>query len=481
MRRYLGVYALIVVLPVLAAAAVLATLTRHAGPATHTTGPAAGAGAGAGVGGVQPYQLLVAAAVVAGAAALGGAVARRCGQPAVVGELLAGLALGPSLLGACAPRAQQWLFPAPVLPHLDTLAQLGVVFFMFLVGAEVPSGTLRTRGPAGLVIGHASIAVPFLAGLLMAWWLHGRYPPAHTGRTAYLLFVALSFSITAFPVLARVLSERRLLHTPVGVTGLTAAGVGDATAWGLLAVVIALVRGTSLTAACLAVVFVTAFALVMWTAVAPLVARAVARAEQGRLSADAVCAALVCLILLSALATDRMGVHAIFGAFMAGVVMPRTSPLIGELRSRIQGVTVWLLLPLFFVSVGLNTQLRALDGAAAWAACALITVVAVTAKMAGAGAAALATGGHTRREALALGAMMNCRGLTELVVLSLGVQLGVLDDRLFAMFVCMALVTTAMTGPLLHRLLPVPQGPPPEDRRDRLPDAKEMDRHAPQR
>ncbi|MEU9634261.1 cation:proton antiporter [Streptomyces tendae] len=471
MRRYLGVYSFIVLAPVVVAVCMLSWLAHGSG------GGAAGVGSGS-VGDLQLYRLLVATSVVVGVAALGGAVARRCGQPAVVGELVTGLVLGPSVLGGIAPRAQEWLFPTSVLPHLNTLAQFGVVFFMFLVGVEVPSGTLRKSGPVGFLIGHASIAVPFLAGLLMAWWLHGRYPPAQASETAFLLFVALSFSITAFPVLARVLSERQLLRTPIGVTGLTAAGVGDATAWGLLAVVIAIVRGTSPTAASLAVVFVTAFALVMWVFVKPLVARAVARAERNRLSRDGLCAALVCLILLSALATDRMGVHAIFGPFMAGVIMPRNSPLISELSRKIQGVTLWLLLPLFFVTVGLQTTLSTLNGAGPWLTALLITVVAVVAKMASASATALAIGGHTRREALALGAMMNCRGLTELVVLSLGLELGVLDAQLFAMFVCMALVTTAMTGPLLRRLLPASAAPGPGDPSDRLPPAKEVNRDA---
>ncbi|MEU1850926.1 cation:proton antiporter [Streptomyces sp. NPDC019990] len=470
MRRILSVYSITVLVPIAAVVALL--VTRGAGgPANPATGHTSD-----GVGGPL-FQLFIAASVVIAAAALGGTVARRLGQPAVVGELLAGFALGPSLLGALAPGVQHALFPASVLPQLDLLAQLGVVFFMFLVGAEMPSGLLRKSSRAGLVIGHASIAIPFLIGVAMALWLHGRYPSAGASLTAYLLFIGLSFAITALPVLARILAERRMLHSPLGVTGMAAAGIGDATAWSLLVAVIAIVRGTSLTSALLAVVYVTAFVLVMMAVVRPLLARTVRWAERRPSYRDAVSAGLICLILVSALATDRMGVHTIFGAFMAGAVMPRESPLFREIAGKIQGVTVWVMLPLFFATVGLRTELSTLVGWGAWLTCLAIVAVAVVAKVGSATVTALALGGHTRREALALGAMMNCRGLTELIVLNLGVQLGVLSPALFAMFVCMAVVTTAMTGPLLRWITPPPP-PTAKDERAPLSPAKE-DLHAP--
>jgi Kef-type K+ transport system membrane component KefB len=444
MRRYLSIYSLLVLVPVLVAVCALVWFTDGVGAGA--SGPAGGHG------GDTMYRLLLATSAVVALAAAGGALARRCGQPKVVGELLAGLVLGPSAFGAIAPGAQRWLFPEAIVPHLETLAQFGVVFFMFLVGAELPAGTLRRSGPKGLIIGHASIALPFLMGLGTAWWLHAHHPPVHSGTVPYLLFVALSFSITAFPVLARILSEQRLLKTPLGATGMTAAGVGDVTAWGLLAVVIALIRGTSPFSAVLAIALVTVFAMVMFLVVRPLVARAVRLAEEGRVSRVGLCAALVCLILVSSLATDRIGLHAIFGPFLAGAVMPRNSPLVNELTSRIYGLTMWFMLPLFFVTIGLGTHLGSL-GPGMWLTCLLVVAVAVAGKVLSAASAAAVVGGHTRNEALALGVMMNCRGLTELVVLNLGVELGVLGPDLFAVFVFMALVTTAMTGPLLRRTL----------------------------
>ncbi|MFF2627769.1 cation:proton antiporter [Kitasatospora griseola] len=451
MRRWISVYSITVLVPVAAAVALL--LTHHAGGAT-----ARAAAHPAGAGGPL-FRLLIAASVVIAVAALGGAVARRCGQPAVVGELVAGFVLGPSVLGALAPQVQHSLFPASVLPQLDLLAQLGVVFFMFLVGAELPSGLLRRSTRTGLVIGHASTAIPFLIGISMALWLHHRYPSNGAGMTAYLLFIGLSFAITAFPVLARILAERRMLHSPLGVTGMAAAGIGDATGWSLLVVVIAIVRGTSVTSAVLAVAYMAAFVVIMMLVVRPLLARTLRWADRRPSVRDGVSAGLICLVLVSALATDRMGVHTIFGAFMAGVVMPRQSPLFREMAGKIHGITVWVMLPLFFAIVGLRTQLNTLSGTTAWLTCLAVLVVAVVAKFGSGTVAALSVGGYSRRESLAIGAMMNCRGLTELIVLNLGVELGVLTPALFAMFVCMALVTTAMTGPILRRVVPKQQPP----------------------
>lgn len=402
-------------------------------------------------GGPAPYRLLIATAAVVALAAAGGALARRLDQPPVVGELAAGMVLGPSVFGALLPGTQHWLFPANVLPYLDALAQFGVVFFMFLVGAELSPGALRDAGRRAVTLGHASIALPFLAGVAVAWLLRGRYQPAGLGTLPFLLFVGLAFAITAFPVLARILADRGLLRTPLGATAMTAAGVGDVTAWCLLAAVIAIVRGSSLLAAVPAIVLTVAFAAVMLGAVRPLLALALARAERGA-SRVAAMAGLVCLVLAAAVVTDRIGVHPIFGAFLAGVVMPRGSGLVAELTSKIEGITLWLMLPLFFVSIGLHTRLGSLAGAGQWLLCLLIIAVAVLSKLVGTGLAVRVAGG-TASESLALGVLMNCRGLTELVVLNLGLQLGVLSPRLFAMFVVMALVTTAMTGPLLRLVL----------------------------
>jgi Kef-type K+ transport system membrane component KefB len=439
-RRILGGYLATVAIPLAVAIFVVIRLADGDERAPASTG-----------GGSQLlYRLLLATAIVVALAAAAGALVKRFGQPPVIGEMAAGLILGPSVLGWIAPHEQAWLFPPFILPHLNTLAQFGVVFFMFLIGAELSPRQLAASGPRGLVIGHASIALPLLAGVGVGWWLYTNFPPARDpGVLPFVLFIGVSFAITAFPVLARILGDLRLLRTPVGTTGIAAAGIGDVTAWCLLAAVVAVVRGTSPLAALRAVALVCGFALVMLLVVRPALGRILERAEARGWPRFAVLAGLVTLVLASAVATEQIGVHPIFGAFVAGVAMPRDSRLVAELTGKLEGVTLWFLLPIFFVAVGLSTKLSALNGSREWLACGLITAIAIAAKLIGTGSAALATGSPPR-EALALGVMMNCRGLTELVVLTLGLQLGILSPALFAMFVIMALLTTAMTGPLLR-------------------------------
>ncbi|WP_117208707.1 cation:proton antiporter [Allorhizocola rhizosphaerae] len=444
MKRLFGGYLVTVALPL---AATVFMLTRLAGTAQPSP---------AGHGGPSQllYRLLLATAVVVALAAAAGALARRFGQPRVIGEMATGLVLGPSVLGLIAPREQQWLFPPYIMPHLETLAQFGVVFFMFLVGAELAPRTLLASGARGLVIGHASIALPLLAGIGTGWWLYTTFPPARDpGVLPFVLFIGVCFAITAFPVLARILTDLRMVRTPLGTTGIATAGIGDVTAWCLLVAVVAIVRGTSPLSALTAVALVTVFAGFMLGAVRPVLARILERSEARAWPRFTVFAGLITLVLVAAVTTEQIGVHPIFGAFVAGLAMPRDSRAVTELTSKLEGVTLWFMLPIFFVAVGLSTKLDSLDSARQWLACALITAIAIAAKLLGTGSAALATGSPPR-EALALGVMMNCRGLTELVVLSLGLQLGILSTQLFAMFVIMALLTTAMTGPLLRLTTP---------------------------
>lgn len=439
-------YLLLVVVPLVAAVALVGSTGRWAAP---------GGAAAEGPHGADGLlgRLLLAVAIIVALAAVGGALARRLGQPAVLGELAVGLLLGPSALGAVAPTAQQWLFPAFILPHLEALAQLGVVLFMFLVGRELDVSLLRRAGGRGLVIGHAAVVVPLLAGVVFALTLAAPYRPDGVTETSYTLFIGVCFAISAFPVLARILAEQRLIRTPLGTTGLTAAGIGDVTAWCLLVVVVTGLRGTSPTAALRSALLVTLFTAVLLVVVRPLLARLLARAERGGVAGAGVFTALVALVLICALATELIGVHAIFGAFLAGVVMPRGSATTRELSTRIEGVAMWLMLPVFFVVAGQQIDLTRLSVGNQWWLCLAILVIAVISKVAGAAVAAVATGGSPR-EGLALGVMLNCRGLTELIVLSMGLQLGVLNQELFAMFMVMALLTTAMTGPLLRRVVP---------------------------
>lgn len=449
-------YLVTVAVPVLA---VVALVAARGGPGRDGASPPAGPAAQ----GVL-FHLLLAAAVIVAAAAVGGRLARLVGQPAVVGELLAGLLLGPSVLGAAAPGAQAWLFPGSIAPLLDALAQLGVVLFMFLVGAELSLSALRGSGPRGLVIGHAAIALPLLCGVALGLALPARYRPPDVGVMAFAVFVGVCVAITAFPVLARILDEEGLLRTPLGATGMTAAGVGDVTAWCLLAVVVAGIRGTSMAAAASAVLLVAAFTLVMLMVVRPLLSSTIRRVQRVGAQRGVLFAALLSLVLMAAVSTEKMGVHAIFGAFLAGVILPRDSPVTAELATKLEGAVLWLLMPIFFVTVALRVDLATLDIGGQWPICLVIVLIAMGSKIAGTALASAATGG-SRRESLALGLMMNCRGLTELIVLGIGLQLGVLNEDLFAMLLVMALGTTAMTGPLLRRVI----GPhTPAGRQERL-------------
>ncbi|MEV4351947.1 cation:proton antiporter, partial [Actinoplanes sp. NPDC049596] len=392
------------------------------------------------------------------------ALARRLGQPAVIGELAAGLALGPSVFGALQPSIQQWLFPASITPYLSALAQIGVILFMFLVGCEMDWRLVRRSGGRSFVVGHASIAVPFLAGILFAAALPDRYRPAGIGDGAFFLFVGLCLSISAFPVLARILTEQNLLRSPVGSAGLAAAGVADVTAWCLLVGVVAYLRGASLWAAAWTALLVAVVTAVMAGIVRPVLARAAAGSAPGSSRRTTLFALCTVVLLTASAVTELIGAHAIFGAFLAGLIMPRGSEATRELTAKLEGVAIWVLLPLFFVVFGLQLDLTSLDIGGGWLVLAALVVIAVVTKIGGTAVAAVAAG-TTARDGLALGLMMNCRGLTELIVLGIGLQLGVLNPPLFAMFVVMALVTTAMTGPLLRRVVPAP-APAPVARRE---------------
>ncbi|ONI88614.1 hypothetical protein ALI144C_06155 [Actinosynnema sp. ALI-1.44] len=395
------------------------------------------------------YRLLLAVAVIVLASQLIGAVAVRLGQPKVIGEMAAGILLGPTILGATAPDVQRWLFPAEVIPPLEVLANFGVIFFMFFVGLELPLDAMRRRRSAAVVLGHAGIAIPFLAGVVLGVTVLDRFRPDGVHPVVFAPFCGLALSITAFPVLARILAERGLHRTPIGALGLACAGIGDLTAWCLLTVIIAERRSGSAADVVVTVVLALAFALLMTLVVRPGLARFLAR---DRAAAGTVAAiTLLALLLLSAWATELIGVHAIFGAFVAGLVMPRDSPVVREFADRLEGLTIWLLLPLFFATVGLKTSFGAIGGAGIWLIALAVVVVAMTTKM-----GSIAAGGRflgmDRHDSASLAVMMNCRGLTEIVVLNIGLSLHIIDADLFAVLVLMALVTTALTGPLLGLL-----------------------------
>ncbi|MEV6927091.1 cation:proton antiporter [Dactylosporangium sp. NPDC051485] len=429
-----------------AATAVVAVAVLHpratAQPVPASTAPAAPVAVAVTDGIDIPHVLIVVAVLIA-AAHLAGALAARLGQPRVTGLAAAGLLLGPSALGQVAPVAAGWLHSGGAATAVDLLAQLGVILFVFLIGREL--GTAHappTRGTAVLV-GHTTVAVPLLAGVVVAVTV--LTPPAGVPALPHALFIGLAMAATALPVLAHILAERHLLTSPLGATGAAAAAVADATIWCLLAVTLCVARGESLPGTGLRLLAAFAFAAGMWWLLRPAVRRVLAVDPGGSPVRPAL---LLCLVLGCAVATERLGLHAIFGAFLAGLIMPVRSATVTRVAVMAQGATEWLLLPLFFTAIGSRTHLSLLTGPTL-ALAGLVVAVAVSSKLLS-GAVAGRVIGYGWRDATALGVMLNCRGLTELVLLSLGRTAGIIDERTFTVFVVMALVTTAATGPLLN-------------------------------
>jgi Kef-type K+ transport system membrane component KefB len=383
------------------------------------------------------------------------AVSRFARQPEVVGEMVAGILLGPSVLGAISPAAMQGLFPPTSLGPLYALSQLGLVLFLFLVGLDVrrPDG-LSVK--AVIITSYASIAAPFLCGGILAWHLYSRLGNG-TSRLSFVLFLGAAMSITAFPVLARILGDRKLMNTRVGMFAISCAVVDDVTAWSLLAIITFVARGeANLASVTLRFAGLAVYVLGMLFLVRAMLRRFVP--TNSTISPGWFAAAMV-FLLASVSATEALGVHALFGAFLAGVVMPRGGRLEAEFRGHLKSVTLVLLLPLFFAYTGLRTSFELLASANNWLLSGLILLVAVASKFL-VSAACCRVSGMPWRESLAIGALVNTRGLVELVILNVGLDLHILSPTLFTMMVIMALTTTLMTGPVIDRLLPSPSSHP---------------------
>lgn len=397
----------------------------------------------------HPLVLLcVQAVLVIATSRLLGVVLRRLGQPLVIAEVLAGIALGPSLLGLISPDLLATFFPASSLGTLGVVSQLGLVFFMFLIGLELEPALLRGLGKSALAISNTSIALPFILGAGVAVWLAPTLSTPAVPLASFVLFLGVAMSITAFPVLARILSERGLIHTPIGALAVTCAAIDDVTAWCLLAFISAVVKSTGLAGAGLTAVLSGLYCGAMWFVARPLLARLVRERTDRRGISQRMVAFTVVLLLLSSLATEVIGIHALFGAFFFGVIVPREGGLAHGLRERLEDFVVVLLLPLFFAYSGIRTQIGLLDSPVAWAICGLLTLLAVVGKFGGATVAARLTG-QSWRDSMSVGVLMNTRGLMELVVLNIGLDLGVISPTVFTMMVLMALVTTVMTSPLV--------------------------------
>ncbi len=393
-------------------------------------------------------HLLIQFIVIIVATRLVGSLFSRFGQPAVIGEMLAGILLGPSLLGWLSPGSFAFVFPKESLGILQLFSQIGVCLFMFVVGLELDVSNLRRRAQTAIVVSHSSIMVPFLLGAASALLLYRPFAAPGTTFVSFALFMGIAMSITAFPVLARILSDRGLTQTPLGVTALTCAAVDDATAWAILAFIVAIAKATGLVPTLVNLGLLVVYVLVMLFGVRPLLARVLTVERLKSPGALGAIAAILVVMTASALATQAIGIHALFGAFLAGAVMPRNKDFHEYLSVRLENFSTVFLLPLFFAFSGLRTQVNMLNDATSWLVVAGIVAVAVTGKVAGSTIPARLTG-MSWSESFQLGALMNTRGLVELIALNIGYDLGILPPRIFAMLVLMALATTFMTGPLL--------------------------------
>ncbi|HEU4881258.1 MAG TPA: cation:proton antiporter [Longimicrobium sp.] len=398
--------------------------------------------------------LLAQVIVVLLAARLLGAAFRRIHQPRVVGEMVAGILLGPSLLGWAAPEVSRALFAPDTLGPLNALSQVGLLLFMFLLGLGMDLRLLGSRARAAVSISLASMAVPFALGVAVGMYLHPTLAPPGVGLTGFALFMGAAMSVTAFPVLARIVEERGLLHTRLGTLALACAALDDVIAWCILAAVVALVRaGAGPLPPWAMLAGAAAFVAAMVFGVRPLLARLATRFRgDGHGQRDALGMVLL-VVLAAAWTTEALGLHALFGAFLAGVVMPRDRTVADAVAGRLEDATVVLLLPLFFAFTGLRTHIALVQAPGLMGILALVIVVAVAGKFGGAALAARRAG-MDWRESAAIGVLMNTRGLMELVILNVGLEIGVISPALFAIMVVMALVSTVMTTPLLEWIYP---------------------------
>lgn len=382
-----------------------------------------------------------------------GLVTRWLGQPQVIAEVLAGILLGPSLLGWIAPEAMAALFPAPTLPPLKMLSQVGLVLFMFLIGLELDPKLLRGRTHTSVVISHSSIVVPFGLGALVALWLYDAYSSPQVPFASFVLFLGVSMSVTAFPVLARILSERQLLSSRVGAIAIACAAVDDVTAWCLLALVVAVARSQGIASAFWTTGFALAFIALMLFVVRPFLRRVGARVANRAGLTSTVIAGIFVLLILSSIVSEVIGIHALFGAFMFGAIFPKDDKLAESLIEKLESVAVVLFLPLFFAYSGLRTQISLVSHPSEWLVSGVLIAVATAGKFGGSVIAGRLTGLRWR-EASAIGILMNTRGLMELIVLNIGLDIGVISPTMFTMLVIMALVTTFATTPVLSWVYP---------------------------
>lgn len=401
-------------------------------------------------------QILLEIIVILLIVQLCGILCRWVGQQWVIGEILAGLALGPSLLGAIWPHAQAFIFPTSSLSTLQVFGDIGLVLYMFSLGARLDTHLMLNQSRKAIITSLSGIVLPLSLGFGVAYFLYPGLAGNQAAQFPFMLMVGTAMAITAFPVLARLLTEKQLVNTKIGTLALTCAAVDDVVAWCLLALVVSIIHASALSGVLLTLAELALFVIVMFAAVRPFLLWADRRIRSPQLLV------LLTMILLlgSAYFTNSIGIHPIFGAFVMGVILPRRATFVTYIRS-IDQVNTVLFLPLFFVYSGLRTHIGLINTPALWLLCLLILALACCGKIAG-GALAVRWQRESWRESIGLGVLMNTRGLVELIVLNIGLDLGVLSPQLFAMLVIMALVTTMMASPLLRFLGYRQQKQPPD-------------------
>jgi Kef-type K+ transport system membrane component KefB/nucleotide-binding universal stress UspA family protein len=399
--------------------------------------------------------LIVQVTLILALSRLIGLLFQRMNQPQVVGEMLAGIMLGPSLFGWLAPHAWAAVFPSSSIEYLNVLSQVGIIFFLFLVGLELDPKLIRNRGHAAVIISQVSIIAPFLLGALLTIILYHKLFQnlQHATAKSVVLFMGASLSVTAFPVLARILTERNLHRTKVGAVTITAAAMNDLTAWCMLALVIGIARATGISAGLYTAGWATLYVLTMFFAVRPFLRRLQQVHERQQRLSQTMVGAIIVMVLISSYITEIIGIHALFGAFLLGAIMPKGNAFVRTLTEKLEDFTVVFLLPVFFAYTGLKTRIGVLNTGELWFYCVLFILIACIGKFGGSAIAARACG-MPWREAGAIGILMNTRGLMELVILNVGRELGVITEAVFAMMVIMALTTTALTTPILHWVYP---------------------------
>jgi Kef-type K+ transport system membrane component KefB len=394
-------------------------------------------------------RLILQIIVIIAATQFLGSIFKKIGQPPVIGETVAGIILGPSLLGLLFPSSFQFIFPVESLTNLRFLSQIGLILFMFIVGIELDSRLVRKQAFEAVIISHASILIPYTLGVMVSFFLYDKYATGQTDFYSFALFMGIAMSITAFPVLARIIRDRNLTDTKLGILAISCAASDDVTAWCILGVLIAYINSGSGVNGLIVVGLVLLYVLVMLIPVRLFLKKIQSFFEKGKIGYNMLMSIVFILLLCSAYCTEVIGIHALFGAFLAGIIIPKNSFLEKQIVSRISDLTMVMFLPLFFVYTGLRTNAGVLNTGGLWFSFLLILLCAVAGKFAGSALVARVLG-QTWKDSLSIGALMNTRGLMELIVLNIGYDMGILSTEIFSMMVLMALLTTMMASPLLN-------------------------------